>query len=95
LHKVYTLDNPKDHSQHMIFFSFYGSPNLIKATYQMGFAVSPHIQILVKATNNLDLQMFHSQCYDLQIDDARAVWNYLTEVLTWTIQPPLPTKSIS
>ena len=77
----------------MVFFEL--SPELVKVTYQMGFDTSPHTQIIVKVANDLALEMFHSQCYDLRIDDARAIWNYLTEVLTWTTQPPPPTKSTS
>ena len=91
--KVYTLHNPKDPSQHMVFFEL--SPELIKVTYQMGEATSPHTQIIVKVANDLALEMFHSQCYDLRIDDARAIWNYLTEILTWTRHPLSPIKSTS
>ena len=92
--KVYTHHNPKDPSQHMIFMTM-SSPELIKVTYQMGEATSPHTQIIVKVANGLSLDMFHSQCYDLRIEDARVIWNYLTEELTWTDHPLSPTRSTS
>ena len=54
----------------------------MKTVYQMGDE-GIHSNIIVKVSNGLSMDLFHSQAYNLNVADARAAWAYLVDELGW------------
>ena len=80
----YTLHHPTPdiEPQHVIFVTNHAW-GYVRVTYQMGSAESPHDQIVVKLDSNRLLYLNNSQPYDVSLEDARLMWKYITEMLTW------------
>lgn len=79
--KTATLHNSVDPSQHILFM-WIGEWGFVKTVYQMGHQ-GWDSNIIVKVSNGLSMDLFHSQAYNLDVADARAVWAYLVDELGW------------
>ncbi len=86
LPKTVTLHNPRDPSQHM-HFMWDDSWGFVKITYQMGDE-GLHSNIIVKVSDGLAMDMFHSQTLNLSVTDSRAMWAYFVDELRWITWAP-------